>query len=189
MLDSLYENIGGKIKNWAKWIFIIEAIAAILAGFILAAEEDGAYILISIIGPLVAWVGSWLLYGFGELIETNSETRYYVAKILQTRTSSPNEDDAASATVLRKSAATQPATPKRTAAPDSGWVCICGRVNDFSVATCACGVTEFGASLMKERNDNVHAEIVNGEKVCPKCGTAQKADRKVCWSCGAKFDN
>ncbi len=35
----------------------------------------------------------------------------------------------------------------------------------------------------------VHAEIRDGEKVCPKCGTAQTAERKVCWSCGARFDN
>ena len=82
MLDKLYENIGGKIKNCAKWIFVVEAIAAILAGFVLAAEEDGVFILVSIVGPLVAWVGSWLLYGFGELIETNAQTRDLTAELL-----------------------------------------------------------------------------------------------------------
>ena len=35
----------------------------------------------------------------------------------------------------------------------------------------------------------ISAELKNGEKVCPKCGTAQKADRHVCWSCGQQFDN
>lgn len=34
-----------------------------------------------------------------------------------------------------------------------------------------------------------NAEIINGEKVCPKCGQVQKVDRKVCWSCGQQFSN
>lgn len=69
MLDSLYENIGGKIKSWAKWIFIVEAIGSIIAGIVLAAEEDILYIFIAIIGPFIAWVSSWILYAFGELVE------------------------------------------------------------------------------------------------------------------------
>ena len=33
------------------------------------------------------------------------------------------------------------------------------------------------------------ATIKDGEKVCPKCGTTQRIDRRVCWSCGQQFDN
>ncbi len=33
------------------------------------------------------------------------------------------------------------------------------------------------------------AMVVNGENVCPKCGLSQKADRRVCWSCGQRFEN
>ena len=69
MFDSLYENIGRKIKNWAKWIFIVEAIGAIITGFILMAEVDVLYILLVFLGPIIAWVGSWILYAFGELVE------------------------------------------------------------------------------------------------------------------------
>ena len=73
MLDTLYENIGGKIKNWAKWMFIIEAIGAIISGFVLLIVrgfEDGWWALFIIFfGPIVAWGGSWILYAFGELAE------------------------------------------------------------------------------------------------------------------------
>ena len=73
MLDTLYENIGGKIKNWAKWMFIIEAIGAIITGFVLLIDwgvEDGWWALFIIFfGPIVARVGSWILYAFGELAE------------------------------------------------------------------------------------------------------------------------
>lgn len=72
MLDNLYENIGGKIKNWAKWIFIIEAIGAIITGLVLLFTDEDLilYGLLTLVcGPIVAWVGSWLLYAFGELVE------------------------------------------------------------------------------------------------------------------------
>ena len=72
MLDNLYKNIGGKIKNWAKWMFIVEAIGAIITGLVfLFTDEDYILygLLIMILGPIVAWVGTWLLYAFGELVE------------------------------------------------------------------------------------------------------------------------
>jgi len=85
MLDNLYENIGGKIKNWAKWIFIVEAIGSIITAFVLptASGDPDDFILISfliaILGPLVAWVSSWLLYAFGEMVEDihAMRTKYY----------------------------------------------------------------------------------------------------------------
>lgn len=70
MFDFLYEDIGGKIKRMAKWTFIIEAIASIITGIVLAIDEyEGGYLLICIFGPIVAWVSSWILYAFGELVE------------------------------------------------------------------------------------------------------------------------
>lgn len=68
-MDSLYENVGGKIKRLAKWMFIVEAISAFIAGIVLAADTDVLYILLCIVGPIVAWVSSWVLYAFGELVE------------------------------------------------------------------------------------------------------------------------
>ena len=70
MLDNLYDDIGAKIKNWAKWIFIIEAISAIIGGIVLMANDAAFIGFIALIGgPLVAWVSSWLLYAFGQLVE------------------------------------------------------------------------------------------------------------------------
>ncbi len=68
MLDRLYQNIGDKIKGLAKASFVVESIAAVIAGLVLAFEEE-ACILISIFGPVVAFVSSWILYAFGELVE------------------------------------------------------------------------------------------------------------------------
>ena len=68
----MYDNIGGKIKNWAIWIFIVEAIAAIIGGIALIANDNGLVGFLTIVfGPIAAWVSSWLLYGFGQLVENS----------------------------------------------------------------------------------------------------------------------
>ena len=69
-----YDNIGGKIKGWAKWIFAIEAIAAVISGFVLMAQDEDMILiglLVVVFGPIVAWISSWLLYGYGQLIENS----------------------------------------------------------------------------------------------------------------------
>ena len=66
----MYSDIGGKIKILARMIFLIEAIASVVGGFALWVElEEWWCILILIGGPILAWVSSWLLYGFGEIID------------------------------------------------------------------------------------------------------------------------
>ncbi len=66
----MYDNIGGKIKGLAKASFIVEAIAAVITGIALWVDtEEWWCSLILFCGPIVAWVSSWLLYGFGELID------------------------------------------------------------------------------------------------------------------------
>ena len=68
----MYDNIGGKIKGLATAIFIIEAIVGIIYGIaLMATDEDLILIglLVLVGGPIVAWVSSWLIYGFGELID------------------------------------------------------------------------------------------------------------------------
>lgn len=68
----MYDNIGGKIKSWAIWIFIVEAIAAIIGGIALIVNDNGLIGFLTILcGPIAAWVSSWLLYGFGQLVENS----------------------------------------------------------------------------------------------------------------------
>ena len=66
----MYDNIGGKIKMAAKLMFFAEAIVFIILGIIRINDEpDIIGILILIVGPILAWVSSWFMYGFGELID------------------------------------------------------------------------------------------------------------------------
>ena len=71
----MYDNIGGKIKGLAKATFIVGAIAAVITGIALMASDEDMIpvgLLVMVVGPIVAWVSSWLLYGFGELIENSA---------------------------------------------------------------------------------------------------------------------
>jgi len=68
----MYNNIGGKIKGLAKATFVVEAIAAVITGIVFIDSDDDMIpigLLLIVVGPIVAWVSSWLLYGFGELID------------------------------------------------------------------------------------------------------------------------
>ena len=86
MFDNLYKNIGGKIKSWAKWIFIVEAIGAIITGVVLMATDEDliVYGLLTLVcGPIIAWVGSWILYAFGELVEKTADNENNTRQILK----------------------------------------------------------------------------------------------------------
>ena len=80
----MFTNIGGKIKGLAKavcWIGIILSvilgIVSIVSGSDLSERgymQDGKAMATSgwtmlFVGPLLSWVGSFVLYGFGELID------------------------------------------------------------------------------------------------------------------------
>jgi DNA-directed RNA polymerase subunit M/transcription elongation factor TFIIS len=69
-----FDNIGGKIKGWAKRIFAIEAIAAVISGIVIMAQDEDMILiglLVVVFGPIVAWVSTWILYGYGQLIENS----------------------------------------------------------------------------------------------------------------------
>lgn len=71
----MFNNIGGKIKALASlftWIGII--ISLVIGLLFIFADSHGVVIgiLIIVIGSLMSWISSWLLYGFGDLIENSS---------------------------------------------------------------------------------------------------------------------
>lgn len=69
----MYDNIGAKIKSLATWVFVVEAIASIIGGIFILIDELDLLIglLLLLLGPVVAYVSTWLLYGFGQLIENS----------------------------------------------------------------------------------------------------------------------
>lgn len=74
MLDRLYVKIGEKLKDWAKWIFIVESISAIIGGIAIMVEDSDSIhigLLVIVLGPLIALVSTWILYAFGQLVDNS----------------------------------------------------------------------------------------------------------------------
>ena len=70
----MFENIGGKIKGFAKFVCWLGIIASIIMGILSNVDGNPLLgILIAVAGSVASWVGSFLTYGFGQLIE-NSDT-------------------------------------------------------------------------------------------------------------------
>lgn len=77
----MYNNIGKKIQGLAVITFIVEAIASFIGGIIIIAIASDSYyvdeigivigVMVMFVGPLIFWVLSFFLYGFGELIENS----------------------------------------------------------------------------------------------------------------------
>lgn len=73
----MYKNIGGKLKGLAIGLFIAMAVAAFIGGIVMLinaidySAEDliPVALLMMLVGPVVSWIFSWILYGFGELVD------------------------------------------------------------------------------------------------------------------------
>lgn len=150
MLDELYTDVGGKIKNWAKWIFIVEAIGAIITGLVLLCTDADLVVsglLVMFLGPFVAWVSSWILYAFGELVEKTSDNESNTRAILQILKDN-NQNISNIHTPPAKPSQPKPAF---TTPPAGGWVCTCGRAHQNYEGTCVCGVTKHEAKAAQNK--------------------------------------
>lgn len=79
-----FEDVGGKIKKFAKWycwifiaIFWIDAIIQFVRGMSRGMVLGAVFALIgAAILTFLTWIGSWFIYAFGELVEDTHATRY-----------------------------------------------------------------------------------------------------------------
>ena len=87
-----FDNIGEKIKNWAKWscwiTILLTWVCAIICFFILLFTKGTFWIaflvpIVASLYSLLIWIGSWATYAFGEYIEDTKAIRYNTAVIAQ----------------------------------------------------------------------------------------------------------
>ena len=66
----MFDNVGSKIKALASFFCWGGIIASVIGGIIVITLEDlvWAGLAVIIIGSLLSWVSSFVLYGFGELV-------------------------------------------------------------------------------------------------------------------------
>lgn len=97
----MFDHIGGKIKKLAVLISVIGIAASVIAAIALWTQNSyrtptialGFGVLVG--GCIGSWVGSFFMYGFGELIEETTRTREISQMILQ-QMKSVNEERAPS---------------------------------------------------------------------------------------------
>ena len=65
----MYDKIGGKIKTLTKVLTILGIVASVIYGIVLLSLGQVWGIIHILIMPFLIWAGSFVLYGFGELIE------------------------------------------------------------------------------------------------------------------------
>lgn len=81
----MYNNIGGKIKGLAIFFCILGILGSLTVSIVTIVGIQSSYyldddsvlygsiggVLISIVGSLISWVSSFLLYGFGQLVQNS----------------------------------------------------------------------------------------------------------------------
>ena len=121
----MYNNVGKQIKNLASIIAIVEAVASVITGIIVACI-DFEYmwwigLIIIVGGLLVAWLSNLILYAYGELVDKTSLIESYL-NTNKVKSSISNQNKVAGS---------------------NEWKCSkCGAVNQNYVGTCGCGQTK-----------------------------------------------
>ena len=87
MFSIMFNNIGGKIKTLAVVVCVFIAVACVVVGIgiVMIAHDDITIFLgVSLMtgGPFLAWVGSFLIYGFGQLVESAENTDKKMVSLL-----------------------------------------------------------------------------------------------------------
>ncbi len=65
----MYDNIGKKIKMLTRIATIISIVAVIIVGLILVEDNPALGLVLIFLCPVVCWVSSFFMYGFGELVD------------------------------------------------------------------------------------------------------------------------
>lgn len=73
----MFTKMGSKIKMLAKvscWIGIVYSVIFFVMTLIAVGDKTQIMLgfLTLVLGPLLSWIGSFVLYGFGELIENSA---------------------------------------------------------------------------------------------------------------------
>lgn len=167
----MFRNIGRKIKTLALVLFWITLVSGVIASMILGImlcirgaryysmyflAGFGVIIFGSAISFLVSWIGSFFMYGFGQLIddsEINRQTNQQILRRLESGSASAasNPEPYRSTTnpegfrpAYRPAAPVAPVSqnaPVRSDGPAAGWYCKkCGMKNESVAKFCLrCG--------------------------------------------------
>lgn len=79
----MYSQIGKKIKMLAVFLCLLEALGTFIGGIVIIAMAKKIWfigLIIMLSGPILSLITSWLMYGFGELIDKTSNIEREICK-------------------------------------------------------------------------------------------------------------
>ncbi len=217
----MYENIGNKIKGLASFLAVAGIIASVILGIIdiVNAVKLGKYassygnviagvqgvtvwggILKIILGSIISVVSTYVLYGFGQLVDSaqNLERELVHQPTTKLSHAKPIENETAkgwkcprcgrmNAMLMSKCECgeSKPRDTKSSTRSAAGpeWQCPqCLKINPSYVTTCGCGTPKhMGTILQPNRNAAVGAD----EWQCPSCGKVNSVYVGTC-GCGER---
>lgn len=156
-MDGIFSNPGRRIKGWAKALFVIGIVAAVISFIAMVAMDDDLFLaglLTAGISVFAAFISSLFLYAFGELVESSQENRDINRQILLTlggnAPQAPQAPQHAPQYAPRQNTPVQsaaPAAPRPAPVPSGDttpgvWYCrACGNATSNAYATCTqCGL-------------------------------------------------
>ncbi len=170
--NKMFNNIGGKIKQLAELITAFGIIASIVGGLvIMGLGSDGEMLvpglLIGVLGVLISWIFSFVLYGFGQLIESNEEE-----VLLLKRLSHKND-------TVETNMPKQNTEQVHKSQFDSNMA----NLENLNALRVSGIITEeeYQAAV------TVHSQMSTGTVLCPSCKSSVQAGSSFCGICGHKF--
>lgn len=133
----MFDNIGEKIKLLAKVNCVALAAAGVICGF--AVMFNASFfigLLVMVGGALAGWTGSFVLYGFGEVVEAAMVLRDAAGK---QKAAAPSEAAPAARPAMaeKKGYSLSTLAAQRDSKRTDGWVCKkCGKLNTATSMNC-----------------------------------------------------
>ncbi len=79
----MFDNIGEKIQNWAFGLFVVDIIFVVIAGIgSIFGGELLLGLLILCIGPIVSYITTIILMGFGILVENSEDNNDILNRVV-----------------------------------------------------------------------------------------------------------
>ena len=155
-------NVGKKVSFFASILSIIMDIVAVWCGFsLIAQDEDLAFVGLAIVtfGIIVSHIIGTFLDAFGKLVDKTIENECNTSFIVEFLKKYDQKAEI-------KPTSTYSVAPEQKATDEVA--------NDNGIA-----------NPVKTARVTVNE---NNTMLCPLCNFEQPANRKVCWHCGAKFE-
>ena len=182
----MFENIGSKIKMMAQvccWVII--AACAVTGLIIMFSESFFGGLLIIVLGALLGWTGSFMMYGFGDLVESAAVLRDAELN----RQHQNGQPQPAPVIPSRPQSGFSLSSIAAGLSTGAGWVCKCGKRNSNSAPVCSdCGASRKDGAVAQAAPAAaapVQSSVPKAGWRCKKCGKQNTSTAMYCSDCGS----